>query len=93
MVDPWLDNLLLDNDEVRRLWAARFGERRPSAFALLRHMGADCPGAVQVVAEGAAPSDVAELELLDAPQIEAHIAELRRYPAQWLFPDRIGRWP
>ncbi|MDR0627387.1 MAG: HipA domain-containing protein [Bifidobacteriaceae bacterium] len=92
LVDPWLDNLLPDDDEVRRLWAARFGERHPSAFALLRRMGADCPGAVQVLAEGAAPTDAAKLQPLTESGIAAHIAELRRNPAQWLLPDRGGRW-
>lgn len=53
---PWIDNLLPDSDAVRQRWAAEFGIRRVNAFALLRHTGEDCAGAVQIVSTGDLPA-------------------------------------
>jgi hypothetical protein len=33
-------------------WARRLGSRRPTPFALLEHMGADCADAVQILPPG-----------------------------------------
>ena len=51
-VRPWIDNLLPENDDVRVRWAREFDERRVTAFNLLKHMGADCAGAVQFLRDG-----------------------------------------
>lgn len=47
----FLAGLLPDDESVRRLWAARFGVS-DHPIDLLTHMGRDCAGAVQFVAEG-----------------------------------------
>ncbi|MDR0945212.1 MAG: HipA domain-containing protein [Bifidobacteriaceae bacterium] len=92
VVDPWLDNLLPDDDEVRRRWAGRFGEHVGSAFALLRHTGADCPGAVQLLPEGQTPDEQGSYAPISGKEIAAHIAALRADPAEWAFPEDGGRW-
>ncbi|GAB2469961.1 type II toxin-antitoxin system HipA family toxin [Xylanimonas ulmi] len=92
VVEPWIDNLLPDSDTVRARWAARFGERRPTAFALLRHMGADCAGAVQILPEGSAPADDAGAQPLTDAQIAAHLRELRRDDSAWAFESHGGRF-
>lgn len=89
---PWIDNLLPDSDDVRARWAARFGERRPTAFNLLRHMGADCAGAVQLLPEGESPGDGAGTRPLSEPEIAAHLRELRADNSSWFFEQHGGRF-
>ncbi|AXE39702.1 type II toxin-antitoxin system HipA family toxin [Acidipropionibacterium virtanenii] len=89
---PWLDNLLPDNDEVRRRWATEFGERRATPFNLLRHMGADCAGAVQVVPAGEIPGQDGALTGPSETEIASHIRTLRADDAAWDFEERGGRW-
>lgn len=89
---PWIDNLLPDNDTVRARWAAQFDERRPTAFNLLRHMGADCAGAVQVVPEGEEPRDGAGSRPLGPPEVAAHLRELRADDSSWAFEQHGGRF-
>lgn len=49
VVTAWLDGLLPDNLAVREEWGRRFKVSSRSAFALLRHVGRDAAGAVQVL--------------------------------------------
>jgi len=88
----WIDNLLPDNDEVRARWASQFGEFRADAFNLLRHMGADCAGAVQILPVNTAPDTDAGSEPVDEDMIEKRLRGLRRDPAAWNFADHGGRW-
>jgi serine/threonine-protein kinase HipA len=88
----WIDNLLPDNDEVRQRWAGHFGEARADAFNLLRHMGADCAGAVQILPLNTTPDTDAGSERVDEDMIEKRLRELRRDPAEWNFADHGGRW-
>lgn len=92
VVMPWLDNLLPDNDDVRARWAAQFGERRATAFNLLRHVGADCAGAVQILPDGEAPGTTGTLTPITDADIAAHIRTLRGDAAAWDFAERGGRW-
>ncbi len=92
VVMPWIDNLLPDNDDVRARWAATFGERRPTAFNLLRHMGADCAGAVQILPEGTTPADDDASEPVTEADIARHLRELRRDDAAWAFAQHGGRF-
>jgi serine/threonine-protein kinase HipA len=51
------DNLLPDNDDIRRRLAARTGAAGIDAFSLLGAVGRDCVGALQFLPEGEAPPD------------------------------------
>lgn len=88
----WIDNLLPDNDSVRERWAAVFGERRVTAFNLLRHMGADCAGAVQVVPAGTNPDSDTGSETVSEANIEERLRALRQDDTEWNFKDHGGRW-
>jgi serine/threonine-protein kinase HipA len=88
----WIDNLLPDNDSVRERWAAAFGERRVTAFNLLRHMGADCAGAVQVMPVGTSPESDAGSEQVTEDDIEQRLRALRQDDTEWNFKDHGGRW-
>lgn len=92
LVEPWIDNLLPDNDTLREGWAARFGERRATAFNLLRHMGIDCAGAVQIVPEGEAPQNASELLPVAISDVESAIRALRGDETAWTFGEHGGRY-
>lgn len=49
VVEPYLWGLLPENEVVLERWARRFQVSAHSAFALLTHVGEDCPGAVRIV--------------------------------------------
>lgn len=89
---PWIDNLLPDSDAVRARWASQFGERRPTAFNLLRHMGTDCAGAVQILPEDTEPGDGAGSRPLAATDIATHLRELRTDDSSWAFERHGGRF-
>jgi len=55
-VSAYFDNLLPDNDQIRRKVAERVGSEGTDAFSLLNQIGRDCVGALQFVPEG---SDIA----------------------------------
>lgn len=52
VVSAFFDNLLPDNDEIRRLVAERVGADGTDAFSLLDRIGRDCAGALQFVPDG-----------------------------------------
>ena len=91
-VAHWIDNLLPDNENVRERWGNDFGLRRVTPFGLLRHMGVDCAGAVQLVPEGVDPSRDSELRPVSVAEIETHLRALRQDDSAWTFKDSGGRW-
>lgn len=83
-VMPWLSNLLPDEDQVRDRWAAKFNSRDRSPFGLLRHMGQDAPGAVQVVPHGVVPNTAGELTAISEQEIASRIAGIITDPDHWV---------
>jgi len=51
-VSAFFDNLLPDNDQIRRKVAEKVGAEGTDAFSLLNKIGRDCVGALQFVPEG-----------------------------------------
>lgn len=51
VVNNYFDNLLPDSDAIRRRLAQRYRTHSTEAFDLLRQLGRDCVGAVQLVGE------------------------------------------
>lgn len=77
-VRPYLMGLLPDGSEVRRSLGRRFGVSGNNPFALLSHVGLDCPGAVQVCSPGAGlPQRENILEPLSIADIEKRLAQAR----------------
>lgn len=83
-VMPWLSNLLPDAVEVRDRWAAKFGETRNDPFTLLRHMGQDAPGSVQVVPWGAVPSQLGSMSQITKAHVAERIQEIIEDPDHWV---------
>lgn len=57
-VDAYFDNLLPDSEIIRRRIQARFGTSGTGPFDLLKEIGRDCVGALQLIPEGEEPPDV-----------------------------------
>lgn len=60
VVRAFLEGLLPDNQAVRERWGSTFGVSANNPFALLRHVGRDAAGAVQILPPGEASADAAE---------------------------------
>lgn len=61
LVTNYFDNLLPDSDAIRRRLAQRHQAGGTDAFQLLAKLGRDCVGAIQLLPEDEAPSDVYEI--------------------------------
>lgn len=58
VVTDYFDNLLPDSDAIRRRLAQRHQAGGIDAFQLLAKLGRDCVGAIQLLPEGEAPTDL-----------------------------------
>lgn len=61
-VSAVFDNLLPDNDDIRRRMAERIGAEGIDAYSLLAIVGKDCVGALQFIEEGTDPTPVGQIE-------------------------------
>lgn len=61
VVTDYFDNLLPDSDAIRRRLAQRYQVGGTDAFQLLAKLGRDCVGAIQLLPEDEAPSDLYEI--------------------------------
>ena len=57
-VTHYFDNLLPDSDVIRRRIATRFGTSSTDAFDLLKAIGRDCVGAIQLLGDDEMPDDI-----------------------------------
>lgn len=73
----YFDNLLPDSDAIRKRVAERFKTGSTDAFDLLKAIGRDCVGAVQLLDEDQVPGDVTRVEgtPLSEEDIERHLLE------------------
>lgn len=77
-VEAFLWGLLPDNEQTLARWARRFQVSARNPFALLKHVGRDCAGAVQFLPPGepvSAQDD--EVEPLTEQEVGARLRELR----------------
>jgi serine/threonine-protein kinase HipA len=86
LVRAFCQGLLPDNENVLERWASDFEVSARNPFALLRHVGEDCAGAVQFVRPDRVDGLLANQGAV-APLTEEEIAErlriLRRDPSAW----------
>ena len=76
-VANYFDNLLPDSDAIRRRVAERFRTGSTEPFDLLKAIGRDCVGAVQILDEEEVPTDFDRIEgvPLSEEDIERHLIE------------------
>lgn len=81
-VSAYFDNLLPDNDQIRRKVAEKVGAEGTDAFNLLSKIGRDCVGALQFLPEGAdiPPPGPAQCVPLDDAEIAETIRNLAAAP-------------
>ncbi|GAA2074185.1 type II toxin-antitoxin system HipA family toxin [Aeromicrobium halocynthiae] len=95
-VRNWFDGLLPDNVAVREEWGRRFQVSARNPLALLRHVGRDAAGAVQVVPEGQEADDAiartGDVEWLADDDLESLLAGLSRGRGDWGRELQNGRW-
>ena len=74
----YFENLLPDHQEVRERVARRYKLKTADTYALLREVGRDCVGALQILPAGEAPPGEQQLvfEPLNASQVAAHIRSI-----------------
>jgi serine/threonine-protein kinase HipA len=84
------DNLLPDNEDIRRRVAERSEADGTDAYSLLSAIGRDCVGALQFVPEGTAPDPVGTIkaEKMTDKEIVAQLADLTRNPLGRAREDR-----
>jgi serine/threonine-protein kinase HipA len=61
-VENYFDNLLPDNDAIRKRIRNKFGTRSTEAFDLLAAIGRDCVGAAQLMPVGEEPPDIRRVD-------------------------------
>ncbi|MDD5335469.1 MAG: type II toxin-antitoxin system HipA family toxin [Rhodoferax sp.] len=78
VVKNYFDNLLPDNESIRKRISARYKTRGIDTFTLLQAIGRDCVGAVQLLPVGQKPGDVQRLdyEKLKDEQVELLLSGL-----------------
>ena len=76
------DNLLPDNETVRRRVAERVGAQGTDAFSLLSEIGRDCIGALQLLPDGTEPPHQDKLtgKAVSPEEIEATLKDLDARP-------------
>lgn len=81
-VNAYFDNLLPDNDSIRKRIAERVGADGKSAFDLLSHIGRDCVGALRFIPEGVTLkfSEKIEGEELKSREIATILKDLKTSP-------------
>ena len=75
-VEYFFDNLLPDNDAIRRRIQTRFGAASDRCFDLLWHIGRDCVGAVQLLPDTEEPPSA--VGIAAEPLTDTQIAEILR---------------
>lgn len=84
-VANYFENLLPENERLRKFLAHRFNVSASDTFALLGAIGRDCIGAIQILKENEAPEDVGHI---DGVELTEHdVAERLRNAAQ---PDQFN---
>lgn len=76
-VEAFLWGLLPDNEQTLARWAQRFQVSARNPFALLKHVGRDCAGAVQFLPQDATYRRGESVELLTEQQIGERLRDLR----------------
>lgn len=87
VVLPYLQGLLPDSEEARRNIARRYGVGPNNVFALLSHVGLDCPGGVQLCRQAQLDSVLARTgsyEPLSEREIGERLAALSEPDDSWL---------
>jgi serine/threonine-protein kinase HipA len=95
-VRAYLDGLLPDSQPARERWGQQYAVSPNNPFALLRHVGRDAAGAVQLIPPGAQSDDAAaqtgDIDWLSEQDFKEMVHDLVENDTDW-NPGRFGgRW-
>lgn len=78
VVRDFFDNLLPDSEPIRKRLASHYKLASIEAFDLLQEIGRDCVGAVQLLKEDEAPSDVKRIDgsPMSEEDVERHLIQI-----------------
>lgn len=95
-VNTYIWGLLPENPLVLDRWARQFQTSAADAFALLSHVGEDCPGAVQFVRQERVQELLVphgqEVDWLSTKDIAERLRQLRVDHAAWRSPSDTGQF-
>lgn len=74
----FFDNLLPDSEPIRKRLATRYKLASTEAFDLLQEIGRDCVGAIQLLKEDEAPTDVMRIDgnAMSEAHVERHLMQI-----------------
>jgi serine/threonine-protein kinase HipA len=86
VVRGYFDNLLPDSEAIRKRLAMRYKLASLDAFDLLKEIGRDCAGAIQLLKEDEAPTDVMHIAgtAMSEEDVEKHLIQITQA-------GRVGR--
>lgn len=86
-VQNYFDNLLPDSAEIRKRIATRFKTETQDAFDLLKAIGRDCVGAVQLLDADEAPANVEKIEGKPLSPVDVERILQRMLGTEPVWPD------
>lgn len=86
LVRDYFDNLLPDSESIRRRLAMRYQAESLEPFDLLSELGKDCVGAIQLLHEDEAPTDLYSLKYRTLS--ESEVAKVLRNTTETLVPGK-----
>lgn len=92
----FISGLLPDSEPALQRLGRKYGVSPNNPFALLRHIGRDAAGAVQVLPEDMASTDAAtrqgDIQWLSESDLDSMLAGLAQSPTAWDAGRNTGRW-
>ncbi len=95
VIEPFLWNMLPDNDRVLERWGRQFAVTTSHPYGLIEHVGADLPGAMQVVTTETAardPLDNRTVDWLTDQDVAELLTAVRADNTAWIKPGVAGQW-
>jgi serine/threonine-protein kinase HipA len=95
-IEPWLWGLLPDNEAILARWGQRFQVSSRNAFALLRAVGEDCAGAIQLVPPDRVSTLIeagkGSVAWLSSRDVAERLALLRKDQSAWRVARDTGQF-
>lgn len=94
-IEPWLWGLLPDNEAILSGWGRRFHVSPRNPFALLSHVGEDCPGAIQLIAPAKVDGILerpGQIQWLTEAEIAQRLKILKQDPSAWRAAHDTGQF-
>ncbi len=94
-IEPWLWGLLPDNELILSRWGARFHVSPRNPFALLSHVGEDCPGAIQLVPPERTDTILTrrgKIDWLSETDVAQRLRALKEDPSAWRSSNDNGQF-